>query len=225
MAKKRLLTQRQARELQAFAVESIRTSLRGMAGEVVSSKLGNASATVAANQDGTIDGELRVFDLTRKISVNRILIELERIFWGETRSVEVRKRLPSGKYRTASQVKSVPSPWRLPTTRPRFWVSVGGLTDWGTKDQFQRVYDKLIKQGMDEHEAAETARASASPLPRYKGLGRVAAYPQPMAKSAINFLTARKHIFARQMRKGRNRPEQILVRIFWDPDDIKPGKR
>ena len=106
-----------------------------------------------------------------------------------------------------------------------YWVSVGGLTDWGTKPEFRAAYEALIEEGLSPEEAAKRARKMASPLPRYKGAGRVATYPQVAAKVAENFLTASTKIFGGRNKKRRHKPSALIVRFYWNPYGVKPRKR
>lgn len=183
---------------QVAAAERLRFSLRGGAAEIAASEGVQASVSVAENRDGTIDGEMRIYSIPRSLSTDRLLLGIEAAMWN------------LGK-----------SPHRL---SKEFWMSVGGLTDWGTKQEFEQEFERLLKAGYDKATARHEAQKARSPLPRYKGLGRVAMYPQRADNIHVNMLNARKRLFGPQVHR-RHKPEQILIRVYWNPDGKKPGKR
>lgn len=183
---------------QEKASDKLRFSLKGAAAELATEHGVETTVAIHENRDGTIDGELRIFNIPRSVATQKLLIHMETALWDRGQS-----------------------PHRLPR---EFWLSVGGLTDWGTRQEYEDEYRRLLKAGLDRHHAAEAAKKARSPLPRYKGLGRVGMYPQRATDTHVNFINARKKLFGPQQHK-RRRPEQMLVRVYWNPQGKRPGKR
>jgi hypothetical protein len=209
--------------LQRIAAEQQSYALKGISSAISREGKVEAAVTVHRNRDGTVDGELRVYNIRRGYTIDALLIDLEHLVYGMVD-------------KTGTIVE--PSEWRLPKGH---FLSIGALTDWGTREEWKEIRDKLIAEGWGPDAAAEEARKRASPLPRYKGLGRVAMYPQRLnprrvrrgGKKAkptkeggahIHFKAARERLFHPQEGK-RHKPQQILIRFYWNHEDKRPGKR
>ena len=183
---------------QELAADRMRFALRGAAAELATDHAVETAVTVHENRDGTIDGEIRIFNIPRALSTKNLLIHMEKSLWD------------LGK-----------SPHRLPK---EFWISVGALTDWSGRQDFENDYQRLLKAGYSKEEARKEAQKARSPMPRYKGLDRVGMWPQRASDIHINFISARKEVFGKNL-TARHKPEQMLVRVYWNPWGKRPGKR
>lgn len=126
-----------------------------------------------------------------------------------------------------------PSEWRLSKGH---WVSIGGLTDWGgTKEDWLGAYAAAKTRGMSDGEARAHADKGASPLPRYRGQSRVALYPQRAEDMPAQIFRAQQGMLGEQHRDrqsgrllgrgGKSKPTEILVRVYWNHLDKRPGRK
>lgn len=196
--------------MQTTAANQQRYSLQGAARLMDESGQYNTSVHVHKNRDGTVDGELRVFNIRRRYKINDVLIDLAEAIYG---------------------TPSNPSEFRLPEGH---WVSLGGLTDWGgSKVDWEEAYQRAKKKGATDSEARQIASAASSPLPRYRGLDRVALYPQRAIELPAQVFRAQQGLLGEEQRdavtgrklgrKHRTKPQEILLRVYWNPWNITPA--
>lgn len=195
--------------IQRVAAEQQRFSLQGAAREL--DKIGKYSTAVHVhrNRDGTVDGELRVFGIRRGYRINDVLTDLSEVLYGSPRD---------------------PSDFKLPAGH---WVSVGGLTDWGgSSADWETAYEKAKSRGASESEARQIASAASSPLPRYRGLDRVALYPQRTEEFPAQVFRAQQGLLGEEHRdksgrrlgrRHKTKPTEVLVRVYWNPWNVTPA--
>jgi len=196
---------------QQTALAQQRYALRGVATEMSRNHPVEAAVTVSANRDGSVDGELRIFNIRHGYTIHDLLIDLGMYLWGRP------AREPDSEY-------------ALPADH---YVSIGALTDWGTRENYEEAYARLLKEGFSPEEASAEARKIASPLPRYRGLGRVGMYPVETAgrevsksgnlKNVPTMILNAQRLFERQKKRGK--PKEILVRAFWNHGDAPSPER
>lgn len=137
------------------------------------------SYRVVVNKDGSVDGQGRVSDLPRRVSINDLLLDLESDLWV----------IPPGHW-----------PW---------------LAFVGDLEPRKTIREKA--------EGAKESKERA--YLRFKGMSKVAIYPQkPDEKKPYMFVTAR-GIWGRLKAKKRKRPEMILLNLYWSLDGTKPTRR
>lgn len=195
--------------IQRVAADQQRHSLRGAARQLDTIGKFSTSVTVHANRDGTVDGELRIFDIKKGFTVNRLLTEVAKVLHGDIEN---------------------PSEFRLPEGH---WYSVGALTDWGgDKEDWEATYQAALKRGSTVAEARNIASAASSALPRYRGQDRVALYPQRSEDLPAQIFRAQQGMLGEALRDatgkalGRGRktkPNELLIRAFWNPWDRSPA--
>lgn len=198
-----------AATMQRVAAEQQRHALLGAARML--DKEGNFSTAVHVhqNRDGTVDGELRAFNIKRGYKINDVLTDISVALYGTPHE---------------------PSEFRLPEGH---WISVGGLTDWGgSKEDWQAAYDRAKSRGATDSEARQIASAASSPLPRYRGLDRVALYPQRSVELPAQIFRAqqgllgeahRDQVGRKRGRKHKTKPIEVLVRVYWNPWGVTPA--
>ena len=104
------------------------------------------------------------------------------------------------------------------------WLSLGFTVAPRSEEQVEREIKKRVSAGQNPEEAL---KAEKRKYYRYKGLDRINVYPQSRKSrpdyKATNFLTARR--LAERLQKMRGKPQQVIVRLFWNHENRKPGKR
>lgn len=196
---------------QAKAAEDMRNSLRGVAFLLDLDGNSHSSVNVHSNKDGTVDGELRLSDIKRGYKINDLLTDVSEYLHGTPQK---------------------PSEFRLP---PDHWVSTGALTDWGgTKADWMKEYNRHRKRGLSDDEARYLANAATSPLPRYRGQARFALFPQRSIDVPTNIFRAQQSYLGEAFRdqygrlRGRgdkSKPSEILIRVYWNPWNKRPGRK
>lgn len=193
------------------ATEQQRFSLNGVADGLSTDGKVTTAVSVHMNKDATVDGELRVFNIHRGYRINDLLTDISSLMHGGPRE---------------------PSPFRLP---PDHWVSTGALVDWGgTKADWDAEYKRHRRRGLTGDEARYLANAATSPLPRYKGHGRFALFPQRADRLPENIFRAQQSYLGERFRDRRgklggrgkrSKPDAILIRVHWNPQNRRPGRK
>lgn len=196
------LTPREQSESEIAAAQQ-RYSLRGMGEEMAAGGRVDYAVSVAKNHDGSVDGELRLFNIKRGYTIEALLIDLNGLLWG-------------------SPGREPDSPYALPLGH---YISLNFLTDWGTRETYEEAYDRLLKAGFSPEQAAEEAKKIASPLPRYRGLGRLGMYPTQTASGdrtrsgnpkTIQMQMLNAIAVVRRQKNRRTKPQEVLVRAYWN---------
>lgn len=197
--------------LQSIAAAQQRRSLAGAAHDLEREGKCSVAYRVHANKDGTVDGEIRMFNLKRGYTVNEATTDLGLAIHGTPEE---------------------PSEWKLPEGH---WFSAGALTDWGgTKEDWLALYEQAKTDGHTDAEARALANAGTSPQPRYKGLSLVMLYPQRIEQVPANIFRAQQgmlgeaHMTPEGKKLGRGRkskPQAILARFYWNPWGVRPNRQ
>jgi hypothetical protein len=201
-----------AKGLQDIAIAQQRYSLQGVAKAMEREGKVSASVQVHRNKNGTVSGELRLFNIQKGYTINDLLTDLSMIMHADLDG---------------------PSEFRLPDDAGH-WISVGALADWGgTKEDWQGVYENAIRRGNTEKEARILATATIGSLPRYRGKSRVSLYPQRSELLPVNIFRAQQgplgerstdRVTGRKFGRGNKRkPSEILLRTYWNPWDRSPA--
>lgn len=196
--------------VQAVAAAQQRYSLQGAARLLDEDGNFNTAVHVHSNRDGTVDGELRIFNIRRGYKINDVLIDLSQAIYGTPHN---------------------PSEFRLPEGH---WVSMGGLTDWGgNREDWEAAFERAKKRGATDSEARQIASAASSPLPRYRGLDRVALHPQRAVELPAQIFRAQQGLLGEEHRdkatgrklgrRHRTKPQEVLLRVYWNPWGVTPA--